>query len=81
MSMPVPIPSTVAAEVRRLIGEGCSVARVAKLLGVSRRTVDRDACDGRDAHIVRGTTMRPLGGVDVRGGPLDRGRRGSPADQ
>ena len=32
--------------------------------------------DGRDAHIVRGTTMRPLGNVDARADPLDRGRRG-----
>jgi hypothetical protein len=51
----------VAAGVRRLIGERYVVARVAKLLGVSGRTVDRDAWDGRDAHIVRGTAMRPLG--------------------
>ena len=40
--VPIPIPST-AAEVRRLIAEGYSVAHVAKLTGVSRRTVDRYA--------------------------------------
>jgi hypothetical protein len=74
MSMPVPIPSsTVADEVRRLIAEGYSAAHVAKLTGVNRQTVDRDAWDGRDALIVRGTAMRPLGGARADPDPLDRG--------
>ena len=34
-----PIPSIVAAEVRRLIGEGYPIAHIAKVTGVSRETL------------------------------------------
>jgi hypothetical protein len=48
--VPIPIPSTVAAEVRRLIAEGYAVAHVAKLTGVNRRTVDRYAWGSASMH-------------------------------
>ena len=44
--MPVPIPSTVADEVRRLISEGYPIAQVAKLTGVSQQTVKRYTASG-----------------------------------
>ena len=62
--VPIPIPST-AAEVRRLIAEGYSVAHVAKLTGVSRRTVGRYAWrsasrDRRPLHDPGATRWRAL---------------------
>ena len=71
-----PIPSIVAAEVRRLIGEGYPIAHIAKVTGVSRETLI--LTPGMNTAPERDLTSR------LMGGPLAwehrRGDRGKPGD-
>jgi hypothetical protein len=74
-AMFVAIPPTVADEVRRLIAKGYTTARIAKLTGVSRLTVDRCRVASRERR--RPPLFDPRHEHGPRAGP-DRSADGRP---